>query len=100
MTIPAKRNGFFTLRFEPNRAGDLSGSATIYSNDPQTPVVGIRVSGTGYRPQIRRFFNFCPGLRAILKKNDPPSKSARTKNNGLRPTTDAPSRHNILWMKF
>ena len=55
MTIPAKRNGFFALRFEPNRAGDLSGSATIYSNDPQTPSVNIRVSGTGYRPQSTGF---------------------------------------------
>ena len=55
MTIPAKRNGFFALRFEPNRSGELSGSATIYSNDPQTPSVNIRVSGTGYRPQNTGF---------------------------------------------
>ena len=55
LTIPAKQNGFFTLRFEPNRTGDLSGNATIYSNDPQTPAVSIRVSGTGYRPQTTRF---------------------------------------------
>ena len=55
MTIPAQTKGFFALRFEPNRAGDLSGSATIHSNDPQTPAVNIRVSGTGYRPQSTGF---------------------------------------------
>ena len=55
LTIPAKRNGFFALRFEPNRPGDLQGRATLSSNDPQTPSVGIRVSGTGYRPQSTRF---------------------------------------------
>ena len=55
LTIPAKQNGFFVLRFEPNRVGDLSGNATIYSNDPQTPSVGIRVTGSGYRPQNTRF---------------------------------------------
>ena len=53
--IPAKQNGFFTLRFEPNRAGDLSGRVTIYSNDSKTPAVGFPVAGKGLQSQTTSF---------------------------------------------
>ncbi len=53
--IPAKQNGFFTLRFEPNRAGDLSARVTIYSNDSETPVVSFPVSGKGLQSQTTSF---------------------------------------------
>ncbi len=53
--IPAKQNGFFTLRFEPNRAGDLSARVTIYSNDSKTPAVGFPVVGKGLQSQTTSF---------------------------------------------
>ena len=53
--IPAKQNGFFTLRFEPNRARDLAGRVTIYSNDSKTPAVGFPVAGKGVQPQTTSF---------------------------------------------
>ena len=53
--IPAKQNGFFTLRFEPNRAGDLSARVTIYSNDSKTPAVSIPVAGKGRQSQTTSF---------------------------------------------
>ena len=54
-TIPAKQNGFFTLRFEPNKAGDLSARVTIYSNDSKTPAVGFPVAGKGLQSQTTSF---------------------------------------------
>ena len=53
--IPAKQNGFFTLRFEPNRAGDLSARVTIYSNDSKTPAVSFPVVGKGLQSQTTSF---------------------------------------------
>ena len=53
--VPAKQNGFFTLRFEPNRAGDLSGRVTIYSNDSKTPAVSFPVVGKGLQSQTTSF---------------------------------------------
>ena len=53
--IPAKQNGFFTLRFEPNRAGDLSARVTIYSNDSKTSAVGFPVVGKGLQSQTTSF---------------------------------------------
>ena len=53
--IPAKQNGFFTLRFEPNRAGDLSGRVTIYSNDSKTSAVSFPVAGKGLQSQTTSF---------------------------------------------
>ncbi len=54
-TIPAKQNGFFTLRFEPNKAGDLSARVTIYSNDSKTPAVSFPVAGKGLQSQTTSF---------------------------------------------
>ena len=54
-TIPAKQNGFFTLRFEPNRAGDLAARVTIYSNDSKTPAVSFPVIGKGLQSQTTSF---------------------------------------------
>ena len=53
--IPAKQNGFFTLRFEPNRTGDLSARVTIYSNDSKTPAVSFPVVGKGLPSQTTSF---------------------------------------------
>ena len=53
--IPAKQNGFFTLRFEPNREGDLSARVTIYSNDSKTPAVSFPVAGKGLQSQTTSF---------------------------------------------
>lgn len=53
--IPAKQNGFFTLRFEPNRTGDLAGRVTIYSNDSKTPAVSFPVAGKGLQSQTASF---------------------------------------------
>ena len=53
--IPAKQNGFFTLRFEPNKEGDLSARVTIYSNDSKTPAVGFPVAGKGLQSQTTSF---------------------------------------------
>ena len=53
--IPAKQNGFFTLRFEPNRAGDLAGRVTIYSNDSKTPAVSFPIAGKGLQSQTTSF---------------------------------------------
>ncbi len=53
--IPAKQNGFFTLRFEPNRAGDLAGRVTIYSNDSKMPAVSFPVAGKGLQSQTASF---------------------------------------------
>ena len=53
--IPAKQNGFFTLRFEPNRVGDLAGRVTIYSNDSKTPAVSFPVAGKGLQSQTTSF---------------------------------------------
>lgn len=53
--IPAKQNGFFTLRFEPNRAGDLSARVTIYSNDSKTPAVSFPIAGKGLQSQTTSF---------------------------------------------
>lgn len=55
LMIPAKQNGFFTLRFEPNRAGDLAGRVTIYSNDSKTPAVSFPIAGKGVQPQTTSF---------------------------------------------
>ena len=55
LVIPAKQNGFFTLRFEPNRAGDLAGRVTIYSNDSKTPAVSFPVVGKGLQSQTTSF---------------------------------------------
>ena len=54
-TIPAKQNGYFTLRYEPNRAGDLSARVTIHSNDSKTPSVSFPVAGKGFRSQTTSF---------------------------------------------
>ncbi len=54
-SIPAKQNGYFTLRFQPDRAGDLSARVTIYSNDSKTPVVGFPIVGKGLRSQATSF---------------------------------------------
>ena len=55
LVIPAKQNGFFTLRFEPNRSGDLSARVTIYSNDAKTPAVSFPVVGKGLQSQTTSF---------------------------------------------
>ena len=54
-TIPAKQNGYFTLRYEPNRVVDLSARLTIHSNDANTPVVGFQIAGKGLRSQSTSF---------------------------------------------
>ena len=56
LSIPAKQNGYFTLRFQPNRAGDLSTRVTIYSNDSKTPVVGFPIVGKGLRSQTTSLY--------------------------------------------
>ena len=53
--IPAKQNGYFTLRYEPNRAEDLSARVTIHSNDSKTPSVSFPVAGKGFRSQTTSF---------------------------------------------
>ena len=53
--IPARQNGYFALRFEPNRAGDLSARVTIHSNDSKTPSVSFPVAGKGLRSQSTSF---------------------------------------------
>ncbi len=55
LTIPAKQNGYFTLRFQPDRTGDLSARVTIYSNDSKTPVSGFPIVGKGLRSQAPSF---------------------------------------------
>ena len=55
LTIPAKQNGYTTLRYEPNRAGDLSARVTIHSNDSKTPSVSFPVAGKGFRSQTTSF---------------------------------------------
>ena len=55
LVIPAKQNGFFTLRFEPNRSGDLAAHVTIYSNDTKTPAVSFPVVGKGLESQTTSF---------------------------------------------
>lgn len=55
MSIPAKQNGYFTLNFQPDRAEDLSGRVTIYSNDSDSPVVGFPIVGKGLRSQATSF---------------------------------------------
>ena len=55
LVIPAKQNGFFTLRFEPNRSGDLAARVTIYSNDAKTPAVSFPVVGKGLEAQTTSF---------------------------------------------
>ena len=55
LTIPAEQNGYFTLYFQPNRAQDLSGRVTIYSDDSKTPVVSFPVVGKGLRSQATSF---------------------------------------------
>ena len=55
LTIPAKQNGYFTLRFQPDREGDLSARVTIYSNDSNTPAVSFPVAGKGLRPESTSF---------------------------------------------
>ena len=55
LTIPAKQNGYFTLRFQPDRAEDLSARVTIYSDDSQTPVVGFPIVGKGLRSRTTSF---------------------------------------------
>lgn len=53
--IPAKQNGFFTLRFEPSKAGDLSARVTIYSNDSKTPAISFPIAGKGLQSQTASF---------------------------------------------
>ena len=55
LAIPAKQNGFFTLRFEPNRSGDLAARVTIYSNDTKTPAVSFPIVGKGLESQTTSF---------------------------------------------
>lgn len=55
LTIPAKQNGYITLRFQPDRAEDLSARVTIYSNDSNTPAVGFPIVGKGLRSQATSF---------------------------------------------
>ena len=55
LTIPARQNGYFTLHFQPDRAGDLSTRVTIYSNDSRTPEVSFPVAGKGFRSQTTSF---------------------------------------------
>ena len=55
LTIPAKQNGYLTLRYEPNRAGDLLTRVTIHSNDSKTPSVSFHVAGKGFRSQTTSF---------------------------------------------
>ena len=55
LTIPARQNGYLTLRYEPNRAGDLSARVTIHSNDSRTPEVSFPVAGKGFRSQTTSF---------------------------------------------
>ena len=55
LTIPAKQNGYFTLHFQPDRAGDLSARVTVHSNDSQTPAVSFQVTGTGRQSQTTSF---------------------------------------------
>ena len=50
-----KQNGYFTLRYEPDRAEDLSARVTIYSNDSKTPIVGFPIVGKGLRSQTTSF---------------------------------------------
>lgn len=54
-SIPPKQNGYFTIRFEPTRTGDLSARVTIYSNDSDTPAVSFPVAGTGRRSATASF---------------------------------------------
>ena len=54
-TTPARQNGYFTLRYEPNRVEDLSARVTIHSNDSKTPSVSFPVAGKGFRSQTTSF---------------------------------------------
>ena len=55
LTIPAKQNGYFSLHFQPDKAGELAGRVTIHSDDSSTPVVGFPVVGKGLRSQTTSF---------------------------------------------
>ncbi len=54
-SIPPKQNGYFTIRFEPTRSGDLSARVTIYSDDSNSPAVSFPVAGTGRRSATASF---------------------------------------------
>ena len=55
LTIPAKQNGYFTLHFQPDRAGDLSARVTVHSNDANAPAVSFPVTGRGRQSQTTSF---------------------------------------------
>lgn len=45
-TIKGAQSAILTLTYSPTTAGQLTGSVTITSNDPQAPTTAIQVSGT------------------------------------------------------
>lgn len=47
LTIPARSTTRFALRFEPTAPGDEASVLTLSTNDPDEPLVSIRLSGTG-----------------------------------------------------
>ena len=55
LVVPPKQNGYFTLRFEPDRVGDLSARVTIHSNDANTPAVSFPVIGKARQAQTTSF---------------------------------------------
>jgi MYXO-CTERM domain-containing protein len=47
LTIPPRSAEHLTVRFEPAMAGDASAVLLLATNDPDDPLVSIRLSGTG-----------------------------------------------------
>ncbi len=66
LSIPPKQNGYVTIRFEPNRSGELSARVTIYSNDSESPAVSFPVAGRGRQPET---MSFTLSLAADAPKN-------------------------------
>ncbi len=61
-TIATGETKSFTIRFCPSTIGTISGVITVYSDDPDTPVWDIDVSGVGLEAPFMQF----PNLEAVV----------------------------------
>jgi hypothetical protein len=84
LTIPAGQNIAFTAQFAPTSAGSATGSISITSNAPSSPL-SIPLSGTGTQPQLGANPTSAPFGNVTVGNSN--SQTINLTNTGTAPVT-------------
>jgi DNA-binding beta-propeller fold protein YncE len=83
LSLPPRASGTLTVTFTPSRAAAIAGTLSLSSNDPDTPLFTIPLSGVGLEPPVASVRP--PALAATLLAGDQETQGLTLANDGGSP---------------